>query len=1142
MPANDAPKIQLRPDAPVFTPSIAVIEDASSKLLPISNTKFGGKSVPNRRRRKQNTPRVNGKKQATCRNDASRQKKQRESNGDRKKKNVHTTKDMPQQVVPEQRGHEHHSRADSALHLPLHKEADFPSLQHRQTRECADGSGSSIFHAGGDISNNWQVSALKRVVLQTPPAAPNEPLMTVQDDFSKLGLEKLSSGRRPTMKPRGKAKAFLPWEDETSIDNQSPSLDASKADLRENNAPIPGEQHNTGAPTRGRRQRNMTKLRDKWWNAIELRRGRRRMFIELREVLSYRIVDPHIDYSSRLADDDTKEDGPNEIVVHEPVEMGIPTFTTEPPVANLPTNGSSTHRNTLDKIIEEANAAALGEYLDIQDLEEIFVILGRLVRSGSPDLLYVVLIHLQCAHTGLSSEKVVRSSNIVQEVAGALILAVRLGGEPCVSAILAGWDNASSLFTIADDNGDGIFHHCCHHEGNLSVLRLLLCHLSGGTKSKHQQLSKALMMRNKFSQTALHISCACGRVDFVEVFLEVCSTALMAKLLAIEDCRSQTPLLAAIDANASDVVVCLIMWRGNRNMVLRKTPQAPGKHGQPCPMVWAAMNANVDMIELLLQFSDPSGNDYRVTESMAALLHSAASDDIKSHGCQLLIQDGGNPFEDVAISDNDSIATAVSLAAKHCGSSVISLVVSTGMRHLRDRQNNRRRDSKLRQQPESFFRALECKENFEKDRAISNALVELLYRGWAEIDDRNTLSLHLASAVSIMMLGGALRGRDLARLQHSIHTRSLKPASLFLEDPKSTSFVTSYSRHMSTKSKVPCAKYFDRSLLASQSGLLRNMDWFQKQLDPRTCPWLLGECRSKLESNEKDWNDDEVTLITTDGESFTVHDSIVSAQSGKLAAAIRFATMQKRSGCPTDAGKRVVAVDMSARNCAWMLQHIYHGSIAAGLSRGKAQICHEILELMIVAEEFICLSLLQECEMRLLHHDPHACFCWSCSRVVPYQAEEGLVADCFYLAASPSRLLDGSTVLDVLARVQHLEGLSLPYTVRQVSRPASWVQCLAPTKLWKPDDSSIWSEYGALSTLKSVVIATILFNFPDVVESEAFHESSEWNEGNDEVSQANVVLLHRTLLLQFCLEELSMTMPPPCSLAVGLKSSSNKTC
>ena len=1158
MPENDTTKSQLRPDAPAFTPTCPFVASAPPRLPPIASSKINkGESVLRRSRRKHVGANVNAKKQDKRHDEASSRRNDQHIN-QKRQINRRGLKDRPRQVVLVDRGDGDTSVKSSDINLPLHDEADFPSLLHRQARDSDE---FGTVHSQW-VSRSWQDSMSKRVIFDIPLVV-DETRVSDKDEFSKLGLEKLSTSRSTGVKSRKNTNSFLAWDDESILEKRIPQQSTSMTGLMETDIPVSGGKPGAMTPAIRRRRQNMSKMRDNWWNAIEQRQVRRRMFVELREFLSSRVIDPTNNDSSFLVADESKEKDHHTMVVYEEklLEDYEKTHShLEAMVNNFVENGSPTRRDVLDKIIDEVNAAALDEYLHEQGdgLKETVTILDRLVRIGCPDLLLVAMRHLNSAHTGAASEKHSRSSSsIVQEVARALMLAARLGGEHCVSIILATWDNPMSLFTIADNMGCGVFHHCCHREGNLAVLRILFCHIAGATKSKHQQLYKALTMRNALSQTALHLSCEYSRVDFVEVFLEMCSTALMAKLLAMEDIRSQTPLLAAIDSNASDVVVCLIMWRGNRNMILRKTPQAPGNHAPPCPMVWAARNGNLDMVQLLLQFSDPSGQDYQVTESMAALLLSEASEEIKSNGCQLLIQEGGNPFEEVAVSNYDSIATSVSIAAKHCGSTVISTLVSTGIRQLHYRQENRRRDSKLRQQPDSFFHTLESKENFERNRALSNALVELLYRAWDDVEDRNIVSPRLSSAVSMLMLGATLNGRDIVRLQQSMQARSLKPASLFLEDPIPSCFIASYSRHMmSSCAHIPDVHDLNRSGLSFHSVLMMKTNWFQRhhQPCPSTCPWLLDAAvDDELETNHKVWEDDEITLITTNGESFMVHDSIVSAKSAKLAAAFRFAKMQDTScgGSTNCSLRRSLHVDISSKSCVWMLEHIYHGSIVSGLSRDKAHICQDLLELMIVAEEFLCFSLLQECEMRLLHHDPRVCVCWSCSRAVRRslgdESSSGFAAECAYVVSGPSCFVDGSTALDVLAPIQHLEGLlaGQQYSIHEVARPASWLQCQSPKTLWTRDDSRIWSHHGALSALKSLTISTILSQFPHVVKSEAFQESSDWNDGHlddEEVSchdrQQGVQgggggVLHRTLLLQFCLEELLSQQPtsiPPSRL------------
>jgi len=1170
MPENDTTKGRLRPDAPIFTPQ---------QMTKMTTDK--GESVRNRDRKKLETRRMYKKKRMPQQNEKTEPKKYNQKSFDRRKNIPRTTKNRADRTVSvAEQGHGNDSVEDSEYRSPL--ETDFPPLLPVRTRETGPVNvrSRSVYA----LASTWEDSSSKKIVLQTPPDKDTHRRDEKDDVFSKLGLERLTLNPRSTAKLRRKAPKLRSWDDEIDTKLKVPLQEIpTTGDVLEKDPPVTVALRDLGYPSRRRPRPSISRLRDNWWNAIELRSSRRRMLVELRGVLKSRIFDPPAeDVPCTSHDDHTKGNQGHETLPEkaEPVTVCNDEVDSSLsiPISKDTGKDSSTNYDMLQEIITHGNAGALKEYLDQRNdgPDEIYIIMDRLVRSDEPHLLRVVLMHLSYANGGASAVNSLRSNRNAVGVARVLMLAATLGSEHSASTILASWDNATSLFTITDDDGCGIFHHSCNRKGSLAVFRLLLCHFSGGTKSRYQQLSKALMLRNASGQTALHMACECGRVDFVEVFLEVCSTALMAKLLAVEDSRSQTPLLAAISASMSDVVVCLIMWRGNRNLILQKTPQSPGKHGPPCPIVWAAKKANLDMIQLLLQFSDPAGQDYQVTESLVTLLLSAATDDVKSEGCRILIEDGANPFEEVRLSHDDSVATAALVAAKYCGSSVISALVSTGVRHMEDRQIIRRRDPKLRHQPESFFSAMECKERFAKNRTLSNALVELLYRGWAEVDDCHDLSQQLSSAVSLLMLGVTLKAKDLARLQQSIRARSLRPASLFHEDPKHACFVTSYSKLVSRNAPRTTTHDGDRSFLSCHSLLMRNMDWFQHQvrkLGPSTCPWLLDEWDSTNESamidHEKDWTDDEVILITNDGIFFVVHESIVSPKSARLEAAIRFAGMQERlldstTENPTSARRRALHVDISSKYCSLMLEHVYHGSIVTGLTRRKDKIFHDLLELMIVAEDFLCFSLLQECEMRLLHHDQQICFCWSCSVAVRHhprkeEKEEGEhnndlhTSDCLCYAAGPSCFFNksGSHALDILSHIQSMdEGVSSQYSIHQAAPPESWSPCHSPRKMWLRDDSRVWSEHGALAALKSAVISTIFLHFPDAVQSSSFYGSFDWDEDDDDGEEqeeeqdegdnttedeklnhrSDRLLKHRIRLLQYLLEELSMSVPPPCSL------------
>ncbi len=1032
--------------------------------------------------------------------------------------------------------------------LPLFEDASFPLLD--------------VFSAPTSettIASNWLNSKKKATMIYSPTFPKDSPDETL-DEFASLGLQKLDLVRTK----KQKSKQNSTWDTGTKT-THTPSDDAY-GNHSPTNQMYTDQVIQDKSVWQGRPQWNMNKLRNKWWDAIDRRKAKKNMMAELKGVLVKWIVDPDIEEvcSVEMINNSTA-------VETAEAAVGISLNRTEcnfvpskpSPLESIMNDAStektSSSNEVVDLIIRKQDGAALKELLDIwsrsSDLvdfpEDTFLrnaakIMMCTVELELPQLLDIVLSYVHTFEPSCTSERNSERCDRSFDVGKAFFLAAKTGNEECISIFLTTWDDPMSLYSVRDDDGNSVFHHCCSGRGDNIILQVLLRHLSGGSKSKQQQLAKVLLAKNKYSQTALHVACEHGRVDFVETYLSSCSTSLLAKLLAMEDDRKQTPLFAAVGANASDVVMCLIMWRGNRNLMLRNKFQAAGKvvgNGQtgqmrriepqvpPCPMVWAAKNGNLDMIQLFL--NDPSGKDYQVTESINALLLSDATTDMKVEGCHVLVQDGGNPFEkllDVKCSTCDN--TSVSIAAKYCETKVLFSLVTSGQQQLRYRQQERRKDPKLRQQPESFFKTMECKEEFEKERSLTNALVESLYRGCTDDgQDDAELSEPLASAVSLYMLGATLQEKDKARLQLSIKRQHLQAVSLFLEEPNEFSYITSYVRQSGSVCKGTKLSDLDRSTLSLHSALLVKMDWFQEQHHryPCSCPWLSSNRMDCWMDDFEKWNNEEVILIAADRTSFTVHDSIVSAKSAKLASALRFASM-KNTNEASDV-KRVVTLNISSQHCTWMLQHIYHGSIACGWTLGEPT-CHEILELMVVGEEFLCFSLVQECEMRLLALNPTACFCWYCAKNVKAQDDE--IAECWYSVTGPSHLLSGNTALDVLAVLQHLRsGVDHNYKIFQVNRPIPWVKLLGPAKTWNQEDGRVSSLHAAVSCLKDAAIGIILSSFNEVVKSVSFRESVEWTEwDHDEEAKRPWVsekeTSHKILLLQMCLEELTdAALPKP---------------
>lgn len=149
------------------------------------------------------------------------------------------------------------------------------------------------------------------------------------------------------------------------------------------------------------------------------------------------------------------------------------------------------------------------------------------------------------------------------------------------------------------------------------------------------------------------------------------------------------------------------------------------------------------------------------------------------------------------------------------------------------------------------------------------------------------------------------------------------------------------------------------------------------------------------------YDQDDTCYIVAENKRIKVHKSILSAKSDKLKAAISFASMQRgQVGDRTidDCDEVEVPLSISYQMASMLIQHCYHGSIIYGLSslsdtlssveKQREESCRVLLELAYIAQEFLCPSLLIECEMRLISRSTshirsslqNKCFCPLCNR------------------------------------------------------------------------------------------------------------------------------------------------------------------
>ena len=113
---------------------------------------------------------------------------------------------------------------------------------------------------------------------------------------------------------------------------------------------------------------------------------------------------------------------------------------------------------------------------------------------------------------------------------------------------------------------------------------------------------------------------------------------------------------------------------------------------------------------------------------------------------------------------------------------------------------------------------------------------------------------------------------------------------------------------------------------------------------------------------------------------------------------------------------------------------MYYGSIVEGLPEDSEQCCRVLLDLIVLAENLICESLLQECEIRLLSLNPRECQCYVCA--VPGIEDSANRR----MGSGPSKCVTIDTALDILATADNLEEFfsDVSYRIR-TSANSEWL-------------------------------------------------------------------------------------------------------
>ena len=680
----------------------------------------------------------------------------------------------------------------------------------------------------------------------------------------------------------------------------------------------------------------------------------------------------------------------------------------------------------------------------------------------------------------------------------ALMIACQFNLEACVKVLM---NHGPRMNVRHPHSGDSALHIACRYS-HPSTVQLLLSS-SSQNATAHQRI---ICKQNRKGETPFHICCSLGRKDVVEVLLQSSTASCIAKALEVEDNKGYTPLLSAIYGGDTNLVLHLLSWRSN----IRSSEVLP----KTCLSI-AVATKSLEMVSLLVDCLDTT----KYYDFNDALFHALdIFDDSSVDGIEIikiLVEAGADPFRSfttflVQLDDENSLNCTSSLTfAVYKGQvQFVACMLDTFLATLKRFQEERRMDRVLLKRPDSYFQMKEKEENDRVQKASQDALLAglLLYK--ANNGGDEVLSMRRMGCCLSILRRGIRINKDiviqlLKRTAYESHVQLLNMSNTCLE----ASYVHPVFRGNNSSYSHNRLSY-DRSNASEWSKVSLTLGWIWKDdsCGDIICPWIQSQRKESKNSGIHQIHDEECHLIVGSN-TLLAHKSILSSKSSKLEAAIRFAEM---NGEDSEDVRTTIPLNIPFDLLTLFTQHCYHGSMACGLSTDKSLCCQQLLDLYFLAQEYICPSLLLECEMRLLSKDPLRCVCWYCCDKVEFDIEKKS-ALCSYLMHGPSKLMTGDNLLGITANLEDWIQDQNCYTIR----------------LYNFEGMELMSK-GVLLLL-ILVHMTIIFDFVEVLRSDSyldvFHSTMNefpHNEYSDHLERYGDEI--GVLLLQNCIDVLTETV------------------
>lgn len=556
-----------------------------------------------------------------------------------------------------------------------------------------------------------------------------------------------------------------------------------------------------------------------------------------------------------------------------------------------------------------------------------------------------------------------------------LMFACEFALDGCINILLS---FGAKVSTKHRTSGNTPLHIACHKGSIYSAAMLLksICsrvESSSANKKVESARLKLLSNRNFLGETPMHIICKTNNVAILDSIAEMCNSSSIGKLLDIEDENGNTPLMLAIVSGAEDIVMNLI----HRHHVHKF---------HSCPLIAAVESKSLDMVRILIECrSILALTDIDCDGALCSALSSfqGQGEDLEII-CKILIAEGANPhaktvFHDAATERSHS-ESALTIAALQGDEDIVTILLTCYDTYLVQKMKSLQVDPVLLNQSKSYFQAIEDKDKIEVQTSMRDCIVRIIMSEAHSSDDdfkhrlkccvrifRRNLTLDNTSFARILNSLGAITSKNCAVWENQLVDECIFRASYDLVS-KEPPF------HVKKKSSL----YDDQSPDHYCSNLLFQLNWIIEEWRNMSlsCPWIQKKLFKVDESNAFD--DRDLCILVVEGMHYKAHKSILKHRSGKFSAAISFHEMRHKIDCHHNDDLFMISLDISKESLRFLIEHIYHGSIVSELSCHSNACWGQLFDLYFVAQEYMCPTLAQEIEMRLLSSDPYFCSCWNC--------------------------------------------------------------------------------------------------------------------------------------------------------------------